>query len=174
MKQRVAILYALVALMAGTVAGQTRQSTAPPGFPEKNTEAKPNTTIRRMNPPTLSKPNGYTHVVVATGSRTIYIAGQTAVDREGNPVGPGDFRAQAKQAFENLKAALAAAGVGFGQVVKVNYYVLDMANAPVLREVRTSYLGSALPASTLVEVKKLARDEFMLEIEAIAVSAKSN
>jgi enamine deaminase RidA (YjgF/YER057c/UK114 family) len=171
-KYGLAILLALVALMAGTVAAQTQQATASLTSAEKNTEAKPNTAIRRMNPPTLSKPNGYTHVVVATGSRMIYIAGQTAVDRDGNLVGPGDFRAQAKQAFENLKAGLAAAGVGFDQVVKLNYYVLDMANAPVLREVRTSYLGSAFPASTLVEVKKLARDEFMLEIEAIAVSAK--
>jgi len=111
-------------------------------------------------------------VVVATGGRTIYIAGQTAVDSHGNPVGPGDFGAQAKQAFENLKAALAAAGAGFNQVVKLNYSVLDMANAPVLREVRNRYLESAFPASALVEVRKLARDEFMLEIEAIAVSAK--
>lgn len=76
------------------------------------------------------KPNGYTQVVVSTGSRTIYIAGQTAVDSHGDVVGSGDFRAQAKQAFEDVKAALAAAGVGFNDVVKLNYYVLDMANAP--------------------------------------------
>ena len=160
MKHRLAILFVLLPLIAGTAAAQARQAT------------DPNTTIRRMNPPTLNKPTGYTHVVIATGGRTIYIAGQTAVDKDGNLVGRGDFRVQAKQVFENLKAALAASGVGFGQVVKLNYYVLDMANAPVLRELRTSYLGSALPASTLVEIKKLARDEFMLEIEAIAVSAQ--
>ena len=93
-------------------------------------------------------------------------------DIQGNVVGPGDFRTQAEQVFENLKAALAAASLGFDNVVKLNYYVLDMANASVLREVRAGYLGSASPASTLVEVKKLARDEFMLEVEAIAVSAK--
>jgi enamine deaminase RidA (YjgF/YER057c/UK114 family) len=67
---------------------------------------------------------------------------------------------------------LAAAGVGFDQVVRINYYVLDMANAAVLREVRLKYLASALPASTLIEVKRLARDGYMLEIEATAVSAK--
>jgi len=172
MRPRLTILLVLVTLMSRTAAAQARQATFPPGSPEKNTEVKPNATIRRINPLTLSKPNGYTHVVVATSGRTIYIAGQTAVDSYGNVVGPGDFRAQAKQAFENLKAALAAAGIGFDQVVKLNYYVLDMANAPVLREVRNGYLASAFPASTLVEVRKLARDELMLEIEAIAVSTK--
>ena len=138
----------------------------------KRGPAKSKSTIRRINPPTISKPNGWTQVVIATGSRTIYVAGQTAVDKEGKVVGPGDFRAQAIQVFENLKAALAAAGAGFKEVVKVNYYLLDMANAPVMREVRDSYFKSDFPASTLLEVEKLARDEFMLEIEAIAVSSK--
>jgi enamine deaminase RidA (YjgF/YER057c/UK114 family) len=125
-----------------------------------------------VNPPTLNKPNGYTHVVIATGSRTIFIAGQTATDKNGNVIGKGDFRAQATQVFENLKSALAAAGASFSDVVKLNYYVLDMGNAPVLREVRNGYLGSAFPASTLVQVGKLAQDGFMLEIEAVAVTAK--
>jgi reactive intermediate/imine deaminase len=129
-------------------------------------------TIRRLNPPALSKPTGYTHVVVATGGRTIYVSGQIALDKDGKVVGTSDFRAQAKQVFENLKAALAAAGAGFEDVVKMNMYVLDMTNAPVLREVRAGYLGANPPASTLVEVKKLARDEFLLEIEVIAVTAK--
>ena len=168
MKYRLTILLMLVTVMCGTAAGQARQAVPP----DTSTVTKSSTTIRRINPPTLSKPNGYSQVVVAAGGRTVYIAGQTAVDSHGDVVGRGDFRAQAKQAFENLRAALAAAGVGFNEVVKLNYYVLDMANAPVLREVRNSYLGSAPPASTLVEVRKLARDEYMLEIEAIAVSSK--
>lgn len=172
MKYCLTTLLTLVTLMSGTAAGWARRAPVPPTSPQTNTDAKPSTTIPRINPPTLSKPNGYSQVVVAAGSRTIYIAGQTAVDSHGDVVGPRDFGAQAKQAFENLKAALAAAGVGFNDVVKLNYYVLDMANAPVLREIRNSYLGSAFPASTLVEVRKLARDEYMLEIEAIAVSAK--
>ena len=91
---------------------------------------------------------------------------------DGNVVGVGDFRAQAVQVFENLQLALAAAGAGFGDVVKANYYVLDMSNITVLREVRRGYLGSASPASTLVEVRKLAREEFLVEIEMIAVCAK--
>jgi reactive intermediate/imine deaminase len=138
----------------------------------KREQAKSKITNRHINPPTLSKPNGWTQVVIATGSRTIYIAGQVPLDKDGRVVGPGDFRAQAIQVFENLKAALAAAGASFKEVVKVNYYLLDMANAPVIREIRDTYLKPDFPASTLVEVGKLARDEFMLEIEAIAVSSK--
>ena len=172
MKHGLAIFSTLLALIAGTVIAQAQQATAPHNSPEKNTAAKPSSAIRRLNPPTLTKPNGYAQVVVASGGRTIYLAGQTSVDKDGNIVGAGDFRAQAKQAFDNVKAALAAAGVGFDQVVRVNYYVLDMANSPVLREVRNTYLGPNSPASTLVEVKKLAREEYMIEIEATAVSTK--
>ena len=172
MKHGLAILFALAGLLPGAVTARAQQAAVRPSSPEKGTDTKPNTAIRRMNPPTLSKPNGYAQVVVATGGREIYVAGQTPVDKEGNVVSPGDFRGQAIQAFENVKAALAAAGVGFDQVVRINYYVLDMANASVLREVRLKYLASAFPASTLIEVKRLARDGYMLEIEATAVSAK--
>lgn len=128
--------------------------------------------IRRVNPAGLYPPNGYTHVVEATGGRTVYISGQVPMDAKGNVFGAGDFRAQVTQVFENLKAALAAAGAGFGDVVKTNYYVLDMSNIAVLREVRAKYLGAAPPASTLVEVKKLANDAFLVEIEVVAVCAK--
>ena len=140
----------------------------------KKASAKPksNSHIRRTNPVTLYEPSGYTHVVEATGRRTIYLSGQTSVDKHGNVIGVGDFRTQAVQVFECLKAALAAAGAGFGDVVKANYYVLDMSNITVLREVRRGYLGSAAPASTLVEVRKLAREEFLVEIEMVAVCAK--
>jgi enamine deaminase RidA (YjgF/YER057c/UK114 family) len=128
--------------------------------------------VRRVNPPALYPPNGYTHVVEARGGRTIYISGQVPSDTDGNVVGVGDFRAQAVKVFENLQAALAAAGAGFGDVVKANYYVLDMSNITVLREVRRGYLGSGSPASTLVEVRRLAREEFLVEVEMIAVCAK--
>jgi enamine deaminase RidA (YjgF/YER057c/UK114 family) len=125
--------------------------------------------IERLNPPALSKPTGYTHVVTAIGGRTIYISGQVPLDKEGNVVGPNDFRTQAGQVFENLRAALTAAAADFSKVVKVNYYVLDMANLPALREIRSVYLKSEPPASTLVEVRKLAHEQFLLEIEAVAV-----
>ena len=91
----------------------------------------------------LYKPPGYSHVVEVTGpGRIVYIAGQLGLDANGNLVGaPGDFRAQATQAFENLKLALAAVGAGFGDVVKLNNYLTDMSHLPIFREVRDNYLN---------------------------------
>src|SRR5438034_9540911 len=74
--------------------------------------------IKRTNPPTLSKPTGYTHVVEATGGKTIYISGQIALDKDGKVVGEGDMKAQAEQVFKNLQTALASAGATFKDVVK--------------------------------------------------------
>lgn len=126
--------------------------------------------VRFINPTTMSKPTGYTHVVEVTGGKTIYVAGQVAIDQAGEVVGRGDFRAQAQQVFENLKAALEASGASFKDVVKLNYYTVDMSQLPVLREVRDKYVNTVNPpASTAVEVRRLFRQELMLEIEAIAV-----
>ena len=128
--------------------------------------------IKRTNPPTLSTPTGYTHVVEVTGpAKTVYIAGQIAFDKEGKVVGAGDMAAQAEQVFKNLQAALEAAGAKFSDVVKMNTYITDMAKAPAVREVRARYFGQTAPASTLVQVVKLARPELLLEVEVIAVVA---
>lgn len=125
---------------------------------------------RYLNPPTLMRPMGYTHVVEAIGTRTFYISGQVALDASGNLVGEGDMRAQAVQVFENLHAALRAIGAGFKDVVKLTYFVLDMSQLPVVREVRDQYIQPEfLPASTAVEVRRLAREEFLIEVEAVAV-----
>ena len=126
--------------------------------------------IKRTNPPELSKPTGYTHVVEATGPvKTIYISGQIAFDSDGKLVGAGDMKAQAEQVFANLQAALKAAGATFSDVVKMNTLITDMSKAAAVREVRARYFGEAVPASTLVQVVALARPELMLEIEVIAV-----
>jgi 2-iminobutanoate/2-iminopropanoate deaminase len=124
---------------------------------------------RFQNPPTIHSPSGYSHVVEAAGpGRTIYIAGQVGMAPDGKI--PGDFRAQAVQAIENLKAALAATGTGFDHVVKITNYFVDIAHLPVFREVRDRYFDTRTPpASTAVQVVKLARPEFLFEIEAIAV-----
>ena len=125
--------------------------------------------VKRTNPPTLSKPTGYMHVVEVTGpGKTIYIAGQIALDKDGNVVGAGNMKAQAEQVFKNLQAALDAAGAKFSDVVKMNTYVTDMEQAPAVREVRARYFGDTTPASTLVQVVRLARPELLLEIEVIA------
>ena len=127
------------------------------------------TNVRFINPSTLATPPGYTHVVEITHGRTIFIAGQIALDQSGKVVGPHDFRAQTQQVFENLKAALAAIGTDFTSVVKLNIYVVDISQLPILREVRNRYVNTINPpASTLVEVRRLAREEFLIEIEAVA------
>lgn len=130
---------------------------------------------RFINPPTLSKPPGYTHVVEATTpARIVYIAGQLGVGLDGQVV--GDFRAQAIKTFENLKAALAAVGGGFEHVVKLNNYLTDITDLPTFREVRDQYLPKEnKPASTTLSIAKLARAGAALEVEAVAVlpAAKS-
>ena len=115
---------------------------------------------------------GYTHVVeTSSPSRTIYLSGQLGMTPDGKFAGaPGDFRAQALQCFENLKLALAAAGAGFEHVVKVTAYFVDIAHLPVYLEVRDRYVNTkAPPASTAVQISKLAREGALFEIEAIAV-----
>jgi enamine deaminase RidA (YjgF/YER057c/UK114 family) len=129
--------------------------------------------VRIFNPPTMAKPNGYSHVAEVTAGRTVYIAGQIAVDPSGKLVGvPGDFRAQATQVFENLKAALASVGGSFANVVKLNGYLTDAkAQLPILREVRDGYLSrdTPPPPSTVVQVVALAREGLMIEVEVVAV-----
>ena len=125
--------------------------------------------VRFLSPAALPPAPGYSQVVQVTGGQTIYLAGQVALDASRNLVGRGDFQAQTQQVFENIKTALAAAGADFSHVVKLNIYLLDRANLPVLREVRDRYVNAETPpASTLVEVRGLAQEEFMLEVEAIA------
>jgi enamine deaminase RidA (YjgF/YER057c/UK114 family) len=129
--------------------------------------------LRALNPPSISKPTGYSHVVEAMGpGRTVYIAGQLGLNADGWLVGgPNDFRAQAIQTYENLKAALAAAGASFEDVVKFTNYLTDLhTQLPVFREVRERYVGKERPpASTTVQIARLAREGALVEIEAIAV-----
>jgi enamine deaminase RidA (YjgF/YER057c/UK114 family) len=132
--------------------------------------------IRFINPDTLTKPPTYTQVVEVTGpGHTVYISGQLATGRDGNLVS-GDFRAQTLQVFENLKAALAAVGASFKDVVKINSYVADIAELPVLFEARADYLNAAaLPASKTLGVSSFAREGALLEIEVVvALPAKGS
>jgi enamine deaminase RidA (YjgF/YER057c/UK114 family) len=102
----------------------------------------------------------------------VFVAGQISVDKSGNVVGAGDLRAQTVQVLENVKAALAAAGATFADVVKQNTYVVNLtAEAlPIIREVRAQYLPSSNPpASTLVGVTALAMDGLLIEVEVVAI-----
>ena len=130
--------------------------------------------ITRINPPELGTPPGYSQVVEVSAGRLVFIAGQTALDRDGNLVGKNDFAAQAGQVFENLAIALQASRCTAANLVKLTVFLTDMDNLAGYREARNRFLASvappAAPAVTLVEVSKLYGPDFMIEIEAIAAA----
>ena len=126
--------------------------------------------VEFKNPAGLSKPNGYSHVAIVNHGRLIFVAGQVGMDKDGKIA--GDFAAQAKEAFANLKIALAAAGAGPGDLVKINYFVVGLNHDKLLaiREARDSFIDKDRPpVSTLAGVQALFRDDVQIEIEAEAV-----
>jgi len=113
---------------------------------------------------------GYSHVVTGSGEM-VAVSGQVAIGENGQLTGPGDPSAQARQVFENLRRCLAAAGLSFDEVIKLTYYVTDVAHLPAVRAVRDDFIDTARPpASTAVQVVALARPEFLLEVEAFALA----
>jgi enamine deaminase RidA (YjgF/YER057c/UK114 family) len=125
---------------------------------------------RYVNPQSLVKPTGYTHVVIAPDGRTVYIAGQVAFDSTGAVVGEGDFTAQAEQVYRNLERALQSVGGTMADLVKTTTFITDIKNLPSLREVRSRRLSKTQPpANTLLQVSSLARPDLLIEIEAVAV-----
>ncbi len=126
-----------------------------------------------LSPKGLSPTHGYSQVVVvAPGSKLVFISGQVSENAQGQPVGKGDLKAQTEQAFQNLKTALSAVGSSFEHVIKITYYVKDYNPEflPVLREVRSRYVSKASPpASTLVGVTSLFERDYLIEVEAVAV-----
>jgi enamine deaminase RidA (YjgF/YER057c/UK114 family) len=128
--------------------------------------------MRRINPPELGTPPGYSQIVDVSARRIIFIAGQTAVDSEGNLVGKDDFAAQAAQVFRNLAIALRGCGCTAANLAKLTVFLTDMDNLARYREARNQFFASvtppAAPAVTLVQVSKLYGPDFMIEIEAIA------
>lgn len=126
--------------------------------------------VERINPAALSAPNGYSHVVVTQGGRTIYVSGQVPLTKDGKLVGAGNMEAQTRQVFENLKAALAGAGAGLKDLVKITIYTTDASQLAAIRKVRNEYLPGDFPASTFMEVKALFRPDVMIEIDGIAVA----
>jgi enamine deaminase RidA (YjgF/YER057c/UK114 family) len=129
-------------------------------------------TLECINPDDLPVPLTYTQVVVATGSRLVFVAGQEPEDREGNLVGPGDFALQARQVFANLGRALAAAGARPDQVTKITIYVTDYRrdqHLPVIEEARVALFGDHKPVDTLLGVAALSPG-YLIEVDAIAVT----
>ena len=116
--------------------------------------------------------SGFSQVAVASGTRTIYTAGQVAIDEGGATVGTGDLAEQATQAMRNVGLALAAAGASYADVVKITTYVVNYRpeHRTVIGKARAPFFaGRTPPASTLVGVSALALPEWLVEIEAVAV-----
>jgi enamine deaminase RidA (YjgF/YER057c/UK114 family) len=128
-------------------------------------------TLELLNPEDLPTPESYTHIVAATGSRLVFVAGQVAEDAQGDLVARGDLAAQARQAFANVGRALAAAGAGPEQVARITIYVVGHRPEylPEISKARIAVFGDHKPADTVVGVETLAEPGRLIEVEAIAV-----
>ena len=129
--------------------------------------------IEHIRPATMANNPAYTHVVTARGARTVYVSGQVSIDADGIVVGAGDLAAQTEQVMENLTTALSAAGASLRDVVKITTFVVGYKpeHRAVISEVRGRYLpADNPPASTLVGVQALAGPEWLIEIEATAIT----
>ncbi|OOQ59397.1 endoribonuclease L-PSP [Mucilaginibacter pedocola] len=127
------------------------------------------------NPPAVVTPKGYSQVAVIDmgNSYMLLLSGQVALDKSGQLVGKGDVAAQIEQTFANIKAIVESKGGTMANVVKLNYYLIDVANIQTVRAIRDKYIDvNHPPASTLVQVSKLFRDDVLVEIEATAVIPK--
>jgi enamine deaminase RidA (YjgF/YER057c/UK114 family) len=116
---------------------------------------------------------GFSQVVVASGTRSIHTAGQVSIDEHGTLVGAGDLAAHTAQAMRNVGLALAAAGCSYADIVKITTYVVNYKpeQRTVIGQARAPFFaGRTPPASTLVGVTALALPEWLVEIEAIAIT----
>jgi enamine deaminase RidA (YjgF/YER057c/UK114 family) len=127
--------------------------------------------LELIDPEDLPTPESYTHVVSATGSRLVFVAGQVAEDADGNLVGAGDLAAQARQAFANVGRCLAAAGAVPEQVARITIYVVGHRPQYLsdISAARIAVLGDHRPADTVLGVQTLAEPGRLIEVEAIAV-----
>jgi enamine deaminase RidA (YjgF/YER057c/UK114 family) len=127
------------------------------------------TDAQYFSPPALHQPFGYSHAVSARPRRVVWTAGQVAMRPDGSTAHPGDWEAQTRLAMENVGHALAAAGAGWSDVVKITFFVVDVTEFATIRDVRDEFFDAERrPASTLVRVAGLILPELLIEIEAVA------
>ena len=124
--------------------------------------------IQRINPAGMTQPTGYTHVVRHVN--LLFLAGQVSADAEGNVIGKGDMGAQVRQVLENMKTVLASQGADFSDVVKITVYTTDIEAYRTTGDIRREYWTGGAPASTLVQIERLARTDFLVEIESTAIA----
>ncbi|GLZ33617.1 hypothetical protein Lesp02_58050 [Lentzea sp. NBRC 105346] len=121
---------------------------------------------RLTDVPGLAASTRYSHAVVASG-RLAFVSGQISVDDEGKVVGVDDLAAQTRQVLTNLHHVITELGAGWGDVVKLGWYVLDASEVQTIRDIRRELMGDHTPASTLVEVSALVQPEFLVEVDAV-------
>lgn len=124
-----------------------------------------------LNPRDLPTPETYSHVVIARGTRLVFVSGQEPEDVNGNLVGRGDLAIQAKQVFANLGRAPAAAGARPGDVARITIYVVNHSRdyLPIIEEARVSLFGEHKPADVLVGIATLSNPAYLIEVDAMAV-----
>lgn len=126
-----------------------------------------------INPPHLARPRGFSHGIVSTGGKLLFLGGQDASDAEGNIVAPGDLVAQFEQVLHNLNAVVETAGGDMRDIVKLTIFVRDraayLANLKQLGVVFRAFFGSYYPAMALFEVSGFFAEDALVEIEGIAV-----
>ena len=131
--------------------------------------------VELLNPPSLATPNGYSHVAeIDLGTcRMLILSGQVALDKEGNLVGKDDLAKQTDQVFQNIQHIVTNSGGTMKEVGKLSYFIRDVSQIKKVREIRDKYINIQIPpASTLVEVSKLFREDILIEIEATAIIPK--
>lgn len=126
--------------------------------------------IEKIAATSVYDPPAYSQAIKVTGAQTIvFVSGQVAYDQQGGALHPGDFKAQAREAFRSLVEQVKAAGSRPENIVKLNTYLTDVRRRADLAPIREEFLGKKIPASTLVGVTALAHPDWMIEVEAIAV-----
>lgn len=131
--------------------------------------------VQLVNPSTVAAPRGYSHAAVIDlgNSKMIIMSGQVALDKQGNLVGKDDMGKQTGQVFENIKSIVEAAGGNMSHIVKLGYFATDVTQIQSIRDARDKFINTKNPpASTLVQVSKLFREDVLIEIEATAIIPK--
>ncbi|WP_240348437.1 RidA family protein [Longitalea arenae] len=131
--------------------------------------------VQLINPATVAAPRGYSHAAIIDlgNCKMVLLSGQVALDQKGNLIGSNDIAKQTEQVFRNIKSILEAAGGKMHQIVKLGYFATDISNIQAIRNVRDQFINTKNPpASTLVQVNKLFRDDVLIEIEATAIIPK--
>jgi len=175
--RRIVPALAGMALLAVFLGGKFLRAIGEDTMSTQSTKIQEVKMFRLFNPEAMAKPTaGYSQVAEVSEGKIVYIAGQVALDKSGALIGKDDFRAQVEQVFENLKAAVEAAGGDFHSVIKLNYYCAGSVppeQIAVVREIRDKYVDTANPpTSTFVVVQRLVRPEWLIEVDAVAVVRK--